>query len=224
MSYGIRFDLNDSLSLRDPQDTELGRKIIENAILLIDKLGFEAFTFKKLAAKIESTESSIYRYFDNKHMLLLFLTSWYWEWLNYLIISETKNISDSEKKIKILINIMVRAKSDSAHTPYVNEALLHEIMVKEGAKSYHTSAVDEENRSGLFASYKELVETISQLLLDHNPTFPYAHSLASNMFEMANNQIFFAEHLPKLTDVKSCQDDFADIIDMMEYFVFKILS
>ena len=80
---GIKFKLNDSLFCKDPQDTDLGRKIIKHGILLIDELGFEAFTFKKLAKGIQSTEASVYRYFENKHLLLLYLTSLYWEWVSY---------------------------------------------------------------------------------------------------------------------------------------------
>ena len=49
MAVSIQIKLNEKLYLRDPQDTELGRKIIQESILLIDELGFENFTFKKLA-------------------------------------------------------------------------------------------------------------------------------------------------------------------------------
>ena len=72
----LAIKLQHELFLRDPQETELGKKIIEQGILLIDKLGFEEFTFKKLASKIGSTEASVYRYFENKHRLLMYLTAW----------------------------------------------------------------------------------------------------------------------------------------------------
>ena len=77
----IQIQLNDNLYLRDPQETELGRNIVNNSIELIDEIGFEKFTFKKLATKIESTEASIYRYFENKHRLLIYLIAWYWNWI-----------------------------------------------------------------------------------------------------------------------------------------------
>ena len=69
----IQIQLNSNLYIRDPQETKLGKKIIEFSIILIEELGFEKFTFKKLAIKIESTEASIYRYFQNKHKLLIYL-------------------------------------------------------------------------------------------------------------------------------------------------------
>ena len=46
MAVGIQITLNERLYLRDPQQTELGRRIIQHSILLIDQIGFEAFTFK----------------------------------------------------------------------------------------------------------------------------------------------------------------------------------
>ena len=73
MPVGIRIQLNDKLYLRDPQDTKLGRKIIKHGILLLDEIGLESFNFKKLALRIESTEASVYRYFENKHLLLTYL-------------------------------------------------------------------------------------------------------------------------------------------------------
>ena len=85
MGVNIRITLNENLYIRDPQESELGKKIIQFSIVLIEDIGFEAFTFKKLAQKINSTEASVYRYFENKHILLIYLVSWYWEWLSYLI-------------------------------------------------------------------------------------------------------------------------------------------
>ncbi len=82
----LHFNINPELYLKDPQMTRFGQKLISNAILLLDELGLEQFNFKKLAIAIDSTETSIYRYFENKHMLLLWLTCWYWEWVNILLI------------------------------------------------------------------------------------------------------------------------------------------
>ena len=49
----ILFKLNSRLYVRDPQETELGRRIIGQGIQLIDSLGFEQFTFRKLAEAIK---------------------------------------------------------------------------------------------------------------------------------------------------------------------------
>lgn len=74
----LKVSINDKIYIKDPESSSLGKRIIEYSILMIDTMGFESFTFKKLGEKIGSNESSIYRYFENKHKLLLYLTSWYW--------------------------------------------------------------------------------------------------------------------------------------------------
>lgn len=224
MITGIKFKVNDSLYSRDPQDTELGKRILNYSIILIDEIGLENFTFKKLATKIQSTEASVYRYFDNKHQLLLFLTSWYWQWVQYLIEIHTMNIEDPVRKLKIIIKSIINATSENALTEYINENLLHNIIINEGSKAYHTHDVDEENKHGIFSSYKELAEVIAQAILAINSSFPYPHSLASNLLEMANNQIYFAQHLPRLTDIKVPKGDMSQLEEMMGYFVMKLIA
>jgi AcrR family transcriptional regulator len=83
------------LFLKDPETTDLGKRIIENSIKLIDELGFDSFNFKKLASSIDSTEASIYRYFENKNKLLFYLISWYWSWVKYNIDYKTHTLKKS---------------------------------------------------------------------------------------------------------------------------------
>ncbi|GAA3931251.1 TetR/AcrR family transcriptional regulator [Hymenobacter algoricola] len=94
MGTSLRLDLNEKLYLRDPQGTDLGRRLVAESVLLIDEIGFEQFTFKKLAQRMESTEASLYRYFENKHKLLVYLVSWHWAWLRYQIRFHTHNVPD----------------------------------------------------------------------------------------------------------------------------------
>jgi AcrR family transcriptional regulator len=73
---------------------------------LIDKLGFERFTFKKLADALGSTEASVYRYFENKHRLLVYLVSWYWSWIHYRITYDTNNITDCRDRLRRVIAVL----------------------------------------------------------------------------------------------------------------------
>ena len=84
MEYQLSFSVNKNIYLRDPEGTELGKEIVKHSIELIYKLGFEQFTFKKLALEIGSTEATVYRYFENKHRLLLYILNWYWCYMEYL--------------------------------------------------------------------------------------------------------------------------------------------
>ena len=224
MAIGIKILLNERLYLRDPQETTLGKKIIKHGILLIDEIGLEAFNFKKLAKRMESTEASVYRYFENKHMLLLYLVSWYWEWVSYLIDIHVMNIDDPKRRLKIIIETLVYAFKDNPSIEYVNESVLHRLIIVEGTKAYHTKEVDKENTEGFFINYKKLSDKVANVISEVNPKFPYPHTLASSLFEMANNHIYFAQHLPRLTDVKVKGDNFEEVEKMLEYFAFTLLS
>ena len=73
MDFQVKFAINEKIFLRNPENSEVGRLMVKKAIDLIYDLGFEQFTFKKLALDINSTEATIYRYFENKHRLLLYI-------------------------------------------------------------------------------------------------------------------------------------------------------
>ncbi len=224
MAVGIQISLNEKLYLKDPQETTLGKNIIKDSILLIEEIGFEAFTFKKLALKMSSTEASVYRYFENKHMLLLYLVCWYWEWVSFLIDMNTRNIMDPKERLKIIIHTLIFASKENPSIEYVNESVLHRLIISEGSKAYHIKSVDQENKEGFFKDYKALTAKVAGVISEINPDFPYPRALASNLFEMANNHIYFAQHLPRLTDVTVENEDFAEVEDMLEHFAFKILN
>ncbi|HFS68039.1 MAG TPA: TetR/AcrR family transcriptional regulator [Flavobacteriia bacterium] len=222
MSIGIKIKLNEGLYLKNPQDSDLGRKILQQSINLINEIGFESFNFKKLASKINSTEASIYRYFENKHVLLIYLISWYWEWLNYLIYLKTLNITNPKEKLKIVIKTFIFANNEKAATDFINQENLHNLVITEGTKTYHSKAVDDENRKGFFLSYKNLVAEVAEIIKEVNPQFPYPHALASNLFEMANHHVYCADHLPKLTDVHHNTNNEVEM--MLNYFTDKLLQ
>ena len=43
----FKIQINDKIYVKDPETSDLGRKILEQSIILIDKIGFDNFTFKK---------------------------------------------------------------------------------------------------------------------------------------------------------------------------------
>lgn len=202
----IQIKVNDNIYLKDPESSDLGKRIINGSIEMIDKIGFNNFNFKKLATKIKSTEASVYRYFENKYKLLLYLCSWYWAWLNYRVIFRTTNIHDPEKRLKNAIRTVVEKIEEDNSFTHINEIKLNSIVITEGSKAYLTSRVDEEHELGIFKQYKELVERISSIILEINPDFLYSHMLVSTIIEGSHFQRYFAEHLPGLTDVIEGED------------------
>ena len=106
----------------------------------------------------------------------------------------------------------------------MNESVLHRIIIAEGSKTYHTKSVDQENQEGLFLNYKSLVQKVAEVILDINPKFPYPKALASNLFEMTNNHIYFAQHLPRLTDVEVKDNNFDEVEVMLRHFAFTLIG
>lgn len=201
----LRLELNTNLFLRDPQDTELGRKIITHSISMIEEMGLEKFTFKKLSVDIDSTEASIYRYFENKHRLLVYLIAWYWNWIEYRIEYETNNVKDSHEKLATALRLVTEKKEQDNMFPSIDEVALQRIVINESDKTYLNKEVDEINKEGVFLGYKSLCKRIADIVKEINPDYPFAHALVSTMLQAAHQQVFFAEHLPRLTEHKASE-------------------
>lgn len=219
MKLAIQIQMNPSLYLRDPEQSELGKNIIKYTIQFIHKNGFEAFTFKKLADAIGTTEAGVYRYFENKHKLLVYIISWYWGWLQIQLNFETNNIQDPFVKLKKVIRLLSTNVEDDITTGHVDESLLHQILISEGSKAYLTNHVGKDNKQQFFKPYKDLCNSISTIILECNPKYKYPHSLASTIIEMAHLQNFFMNHLPSLTDFSKSKDE-TEIIKFLEDLVF----
>ena len=206
----IKITINDKLYVKDPETSDLGRKILKNSILLIDEIGFEAFTFKKLGEKIQSNESSIYRYFENKHKLLVYLSSWYWSWVEYNLVFATNNISNPEEKLNKGIRIVTQNIEDDHKTPHIDESILNKIIVSEFTKTLLTKEVDEENKEGFFLVYKRVIHRLIEMINDVNPNYTYAKSLASSIIEGSLHQHFLKDHFKTITNFSEndCLSDF----------------
>lgn len=186
--------------LKDPQETKLGFSIIQHSILLIHEIGFERFTFKKLSESIGCTEASVYRYFQSKQQLLLFLFSWYWGWMNYRVQHEITSSKTSFERLEKAISLLIERSLDDQRTPFIDEAKLQEIIEQEGVKSLLTKEVDSINQTGAFENYKQLVGYLAELIHQINPNYPYPNMLITTIIEGAHLQHFFADHLPRLTN------------------------
>lgn len=223
MSANLKIKLNEKLYNRDPEETELGRKIIYRSINIIDQIGFEHFTFKKLAIEINSTEASIYRYFENKHRLLAYLTSWYWVWLDFQITFQTNNIKSPKERLKIILKVFSESQHDNSATE-IDEAALHRIVVSESTKAYLTKEVDAANKDGLYREYKMLCNKIAKIILELNPDYAYANSLVSMLIETSHHQVFFAQHLPSLTSVKMNKGEYSGLLKFLDHILFSALK
>lgn len=196
----IKIQVNPKTYVKDPETSVLGKKIIQYSILLIDEIGFEEFTFKKLGEKIGSNESSIYRYFENKHKLLVYLSSWYWAWIEYRLVFSTANIENKLEKLKKAISIVTEVIEDDDSTAHVNEAVLNRIIIEEFTKTLYNKHVDEENKEGFFFIYKQVNYRIEKMIEEVQPAYPFAKSLVSSIIEGSLHQHFLKNHLKTITN------------------------
>ncbi|MFC0344197.1 TetR/AcrR family transcriptional regulator [Epilithonimonas hispanica] len=222
MNFQLKFKVTEKLYLKDPEKSELGKSLVKNAIELIFEIGFEHFTFKKLATKIGSTEATIYRYFSSKHKLLTYILNWYWSYLeciSQLRVSEIKLASDKLDKI---LEIITHHDKSCVEIEDYDLAKLHAIVVSESSKSYLVKEVDEINKDMVFSPLENLCAFISNIISASNPKFPYPTSLASTLLETAHDQQFFSEHMSKLTDNKDNQNHKSYVLNYLKYLTFNL--
>lgn len=196
----LKISVPDKIYIKDPESSDLGKRIIQNSIELIDEIGFDSFTFKKLGLKIGSNESSIYRYFESKHKLLLYLTSWYWAWIEYQLVFVTHNVTDSKIQLQNAIQVITKAIETDAAYVHIDEVKLNRIIINESSKSYLTKEVDLENKEGYFIVYKRLISRLKDMILTINPDYLFASSLASTLVEGTLHQHFLRDHFKSITD------------------------
>lgn len=219
--------MNEKLSLRDPERSELGRRIVRQGILLMADIGFEEMTFRKLADRIGTKEASIYRYFENKHRLLVYLVAWYWQWLEYQVLFQTNNLTDPREKLERILKLLLLKdplpETAATATDAIDVVALHRIVICEASKAYLTHHVTEDNKVQSFKPYKDLCGRIAGIILEYRPEYAYARSRASSIIETAHYQTFFRQYLPSLTDFGNPQND-DQLLHFLRHLLFSSLD
>lgn len=228
MEYSVHIRMNERLFLRDPEGSQLGRRIVRQGILLFDEIGFEDATFRKLADRMGTKEASIYRYFENKHRLLVYLVAWYWQWLDFQLVYQTNNLIDPREKLDRFLRLLLLLNLDNTLNDDIDIRALHNIVVHEASKAYLTRHVTEDNRQQLFKPYKDLCQRIANIVVDYRPNYPYAHSRVSSLIETAHYQTFFMQNLPSLTDFgpekPGDPQSLNKLLDFMRHLLFSSLD
>ena len=201
MDFQVSFNVNNKLFVKDPDNTDLGRQIVKNAIDLIYTLGFEQFTFKKLAIEIQTTEATIYRYFENKHKLLFYILNWYWSYMEFLVMFKLQNLDNPETKLNAVIDLLTSDLPDTSGKFDYNKKYLNQIVISESSKAYLVKDISEINKDEVFKPYKDLCSKIADLISEYNSNYKFPKSLATTLIESSHQQQFFSDNLPKLTDV-----------------------
>ncbi|MBP1840976.1 TetR/AcrR family transcriptional regulator [Formosa algae] len=210
----FQIEIPKGIYLKDPESSALGKRIIESSIVLIKEQGFEDFNFKKLGEVIQSNESSIYRYFESKHKLLVYLTSWYWSWIECQLIIETYSNNDAEDKLKKAIYVVSRTAELDHKYGHIDEVFLNQIIIHENSKSYLTKNVDLDNKEGAFMPYKRVIHRLAEIISEYNSKYPNALSLASTIVEGALHQHFIKNHFKSITNCNETHSPSEFYIDL----------
>lgn len=222
----IQVQVSSELSIRDPEQTELGRKIVEESILLIDQLGFDGFTFKKLAKKISSTEASVYRYFESKHQLLQYLVSWYWSWLEFVIDYRIQNVDDARQRLKMAIAVLAESDKYDPAISHINEALLHKIVIAESARVFMSRGLKKARKKALFEGYDLLGDKLVEIFKALNPRYKFHGALVITLITSMHRLLFLAEfhHSIKSKSAGSSSKSRNDVLVFSEDLVLKCLG
>lgn len=213
--------LNPGLYKKDPASSELGTRIVIEGLSLISDSGFDKFTFKKLAERLHTTESSVYRYFDNKHRFLIYLVSHYWLWQEYHLIFRLQNIDSIEERLNRAIDTLCSVHQLNWPFEHLNRAEMYKIMIDTSIRTYYSDEVDEENKAGFFSDYKRLHNRIVHLITEYAPNYPYPKALVSCCMENIQVQIYYRHHLPSLTEIN---DDTNSMFDFIKQIIFQTLK
>lgn len=207
----IKIELNPHLFQKDPESSDLGRKILSQSLSMIDEMGLEIFTFGKLAKALSTTESSVYRYFESKHKLLLYFYNWYWSWIDIQLAFQTHNLSNPDSKLKRAIEVICKPDPEDKGISPFNFKQLVNIVISESSKAYLTKEVDKENQYGLFLAFKKVSKRLADIMLEIKPAFGHANTLASTSIVGILHQQYFSAHMPSLSDLQSDKDELSNV-------------
>lgn len=209
----INIIVNSNLFIKEPFSSELGQSIVYEGSIMISELGIEQFTFKKLAEKICTTESSIYRYFENKYQLLIFLVSWYYKFLEYILVFSISNISEPKDKLRFCVKILTKTEDDVSDK--LNLVSLQKILIYESNKAMLYRNLNEQENENYFEAYNKLCERISRIILEINSEYKYSKSLSSLLLEGIYHQKYITEKNNCLSETRTN--------DEIEEFYFNLI-
>ena len=113
----------------------------------------------------------------------------------------------------------------SSWVAYVDEATLQRIVAAEFEKTFLTKQVDADNKEGLFLPYKSLCKKVAAIVLEVNPQFEFPHALVSTIMLALKHQLYYAEHLPSLTDIRyDPKKHHKKLYQFLETVIFKTIS
>lgn len=209
------------LALRDTS-SPMGGRILADGLALMNEIGLEAFTFKKLAERIGCTEVTVYHYFANKQRLLQYYFQMYWLWLATHCQQEGRALRDPLVRLHGDIRALCGLWPADTLAARFDPSALRELVINEGSKSFMHKNVDSDNKLKLFKPYKDLCAHIASELKACAPRLRSSRSFATTLVEMAHSLEFAMDHMPALTElsVKKDRNKLAEfLIDLSDRYL-----
>lgn len=193
------------LALRETSNA-MGTRILTEGLALMNGIGLEAFTFKKLAERMGSTEVTVYHYFANKQRLLQYYFQMYWLWLGTHCRHEGRSLKDPRARLHGDIRAICGIWPGDSRAMHFDPADLRRLVINEGSKSFLHKNVDLDNERKVFKPYKDLIAHIAAEVRACSPRRRHAHTFATTLVEMAHSLEFAMQHLPALTELSEKGD------------------
>lgn len=213
----INFSIAPCLFAKNPIGSEIGQEILRKSSHLIQRDGIDQFTFKKLAIEMGSTESTIYRYFENKHQLLLYLSSWYWNLLEVKLAFITSNVSSASERLDLALQFLAHPINELSATSFLDENLLHQIVIRDATKSINALGMGAKKNAEYLEAYINLVKRLTDIIHKVNPRYKYPSALAISLIETSHFQTHLQTILPGISDLDMTQRNAARFLHQIAF-------
>ncbi len=197
----INFSVTECLSTKNPIGSEIGQEILRKSSQMIVRDGIDVFTFKKLAVEMGSTESTIYRYFENKHQLLLYLSSWYWNLLEVKLAFITSNVQNPTERLDLALQFLGHPINELSATTFLDESVLHQIVIRDSSKSINTLGMTAKKNTEYLEAYINLVKRLGEIIHKVNGKYKFPNALAINLIETSHHQTHLQSTIPGVSDL-----------------------
>jgi AcrR family transcriptional regulator len=195
--------IDKSLYTKDPMTSVIGQDIIRHAVEQIAANGLDQFTFRKLATSLKSTESTLYRYFQNKHQLATYLASYHWSLMEWRIAFATANIADHQTQFENALRELCLWVRDDQKKQILNEAKLQRFVLTAGFTTFLPLDLNKSDRISYTKAYSDLIHRIATIVRKSHPHIKSPEAFSTTIVESIHHQMYLQLHAPHLTDIAS---------------------
>lgn len=206
----FKVKVNSGIYLKDPDTSAIGRAMVREGLVMMESIGLDQFTFKKLSEQIGSPESSLYRYFENKVNLLFYLLSAYWSWQEYRVVMSVLNMAPGKKKVHKAIEVILSTPDEQAQLDELPLAVLYRLAERESIRVFVQNNAAHAFPPEFFHSFDRLHGRFVTMLKEINPDYSCSEALISVLLDAIHLQKYFRRAGTTRTDLPDGTPEQAD--------------